>query len=112
MRRRAFVAGAAALVACGPSDLRAQCRDDADGVHDARGRILAFAHDGGSIRIAHEEIPGYMRAMTMSFSPCPSVETRGLAVGDRIAFRFSRGEGGHFLILSLRRLEPTVAPAG
>ncbi len=112
MRRRAFVAGAAALVVCGHADLRAQCRDSEGSGHDARGQIVAFAADGASMRIAHEAIPGYMRAMTMSFAPCPSVETRGLAVGDRVAFRFTRGEGGHFLILSLRRLDATDPPAG
>ena len=32
-----------------------------------RGRVMAMDVEGGSLRIAHEEIPGYMDAMTMRF---------------------------------------------
>lgn len=111
MRRRSFLAGAAALAACGPGQLRAQCVEGGP-AYDTRGQIVAFAADRTTMRIAHEEIPGYMRAMTMAFAPCPSVDVAGLAVGDRVAFRFTRGEGGHFLILSLRRLEPATSIHG
>jgi Cu/Ag efflux protein CusF len=111
VRRRSFLAVAAALAACGPTELRAQCVDGGP-AYDTRGQIVSIGADRTTLRIAHEEIPGYMRAMTMAFTACPSVDTTGLAAGDRIAFRFTRGEGGHFLVLSLQRLAPAPRPAG
>lgn len=112
MRRRLFLAAAGALVACGPGTLEASCHEESGPAYDTRGRIVSLSADRSTLRIAHEEIPGYMRAMTMAFTPCPSVDTEGLAVGDRIEFRFTRGEGGHFLVLSLRRIDASALPAG
>lgn len=43
--------------------------------------------DGWKARIAHEEIPGYMEAMTMNFDVKDTNELRGLAPGDAIRFR-------------------------
>jgi Cu/Ag efflux protein CusF len=81
----------------------AQCVEPEGPVHEARGRIVGFVPTGGMLRIAHDEIPGVMAAMTMIFAPCPSVDVRGLAVGDAVRFRFTRGPGGRFLLLSLSR---------
>jgi protein SCO1 len=39
--------------------------------------------------IAHEEIPGYMAAMTMPFNVKDSAEIMGLQAGDQITFRLS-----------------------
>jgi Cu/Ag efflux protein CusF len=100
---------ALALAASGPSSLAAQCREPEGPAYDTRGRIVAFEPNGGELRIAHEAIPGYMRAMTMLFAPCPTVDVADLSVGDVVAFRFTRGPGGRFLILSLERVEPAAS---
>jgi len=42
-----------------------------------------------SVRIKHEEIPGYMAAMTMPFDVRDTNELAGLEVGDSIAFRMT-----------------------
>lgn len=94
------------LAGVGPTGARAQCAEPSGDVHEARGRIVGFVPNGGLLRIAHEEIPGVMGAMTMAFAPCPSVDTTGLAVGDEVRFRFTRGPGGRFLLLSLERRRP------
>jgi hypothetical protein len=39
------------------------------------------------VRIKHEEIPGYMAAMTMSFEARDTNELAGLEAGDHVAFR-------------------------
>ncbi len=61
-------------------------------VWHARGTIRAFGPSRGYVNIAHEEIPGYMSAMTMSFEPQQPALLDGLAVGDKIAFDFFESE--------------------
>src|SRR6185295_18068908 len=42
-----------------------------------------------SVEIKHEDIPGYMRAMTMSFDVKDTNELAGLAAGDQVSFRMN-----------------------
>ena len=60
---------------------------DAPSYH-ATGIIKAFGPSRGYVNIAHEDIPGYMKAMTMSFEPGHPGQLDGFAVGDRVAFDF------------------------
>lgn len=71
-------------------------------MHATRGRVVSF-EPNGLVRIAHEAIPGVMRAMTMVFAPCPAVDLTAVSVGDTVTFRFTRGPAGRFLILALER---------
>ncbi|MBX7190614.1 MAG: copper-binding protein [Sandaracinaceae bacterium] len=89
-----------ALCLGSPRALLAQCHEPEEPVHATRGRVVAFERNG-LVRIAHEAIPGVMAAMTMVFAPCPAVDLTGVAVGDTISFRFTRGPGGRFLLLAL-----------
>jgi len=102
LARRVFV-GALLAVVGASARVSAQCVEP-DEVHEVRGRVVGFVPNGGLVRIAHEAVPGVMSAMTMAFAPCPSVDTRTLSVGDEVRFRFTRGPGGNFLLLSLVRL--------
>ncbi len=61
-------------------------------VWHARGIVRAFGPSRGYVNIAHEDIPGYMSAMTMLFEPQKPPMLDGLAVGDRIAFDFFESE--------------------
>jgi protein SCO1/2 len=47
--------------------------------------IVVTAPEGRSVRVAHDEIPGYMAAMTMEFTLADGETTR-LAPGDRVRF--------------------------
>lgn len=51
-----------------------------------QGVVVELGDTPGDARIRHEEIPGYMKAMTMSFSARPTNALDGLKPGDRIAF--------------------------
>ena len=101
--RRGFLALGSLVAALCAHRASAQCVEPEE-VHEVRGRIVGFVPNGGLVRIAHEAVPGLMSAMTMAFAPCPSVDTTTLSVGDEVRFRFTRGPGGNFLLLSLVRL--------
>lgn len=53
----------------------------------AKGVVLEVAREGKKVKIAHEKIPGYMEAMTMTFAVKDERELAGLQAGDSIAFR-------------------------
>ena len=49
-----------------------------------RGRVEAVDAEGGALRVAHEEIPGYMGAMTMRFPVLDAELLSGIQEGDQI----------------------------
>ena len=55
--------------------------------YQVKGVVVALGDDGKTVKIKHEEIPGYMAAMTMEFEVRGTNELRGLAAGDSVAFR-------------------------
>lgn len=58
---------------------------------DVRGVVVELPAGGRELVVRHEEIPGYMSAMTMGFSVRDPGELRGIAPGDSIAFRLRVG---------------------
>lgn len=55
----------------------------------ARGVIKGFTEGRKAVLIAHEDIPGFMKAMTMPFElPSPSL-VDGLKEGDAVDFSFT-----------------------
>lgn len=67
---------------------------------DTRGVIKALADDRTSVDIAHDAIPDFMPAMTMSFTARPN-QLRGLAVGDRVRFTFEQTDDGDLVLRSI-----------
>src|SRR6266568_3780135 len=53
----------------------------------ATGVVVSLNTDGKTVEIKHEEIPGYMGAMTMDFETRDTNELRGLTAGDNVSFR-------------------------
>ena len=56
-------------------------------VFQVKGVVVELLPEENSVRIKHEEIPGYMAAMTMVFEVRDPRELAGLAAGDSVAFR-------------------------
>jgi protein SCO1 len=50
--------------------------------------VIKARFDDGVLVIKHEEIPGYMAAMTMRFTPASATEAAALQPGDRVRFRY------------------------
>jgi Cu/Ag efflux protein CusF len=75
------------------------------------GRVRAFQVTGvvvapladGHVTVAHDDIAGYMRAMTMAFPVRPGA-AGGLVAGDRVRFRLSvtaeQSHAGEFEVIA------------
>lgn len=86
------------LVACSKSD----AASEKGATYSAKGVIKSFGPENKFANIAHEEIPGYMAAMTMSFEPASPAQFDGLAAGDKVAFTF-KDEGGKRTITEIKK---------
>jgi len=53
-------------------------------IYDLKGKIVAIDHDKRTVTVDHEEIPGLMRAMKMTFGVEDPKLLDGLAAGDAI----------------------------
>lgn len=71
--------------------------------YSARGVVKSVAADGTSITIAHEAIPGFMPAMTMSFEARSPDQLAGLKAGDCVTFSFTVTDDARRLLDSIRR---------
>ena len=78
-------------------------------VYDVRGQIVEISPDRGQIIVAHEEIPGYMMAMTMPFNLKAPLEAE-FEAGQSVAFRYVVAESS-FHAEGVRRLSPDEAAA-
>jgi len=83
--------------------------------YNVTGVIRAPLDGSGQIRIAHEDIPGLMPAMTMKFDAAEPREAAGLKPGDRVRFVL-RTQGdvwtvGDFLITGREEPAAPAAPA-
>lgn len=58
------------------------------------------------ILIAHEDIPGYMKAMTMLFDLRDVEQVKGIAAGDKVTFTFSDENNGKLVIQAIRKTAP------
>lgn len=66
--------------------------------YKSSGVIKSFAPDQSFASIAHEDIAGYMTAMTMNFEPGTKDLFHGLSVGDAVTFEFTDfGDGRHIV---------------
>lgn len=100
---------ALALVACGGSDSEAQNVNSAEPQQNARrytgqGDVREIRDDRSSVTIQHDEIEGYMPAMTMPFLVEDASLLEGISVGARVEFTFSVEASGHHVVRALRAL--------
>jgi Cu(I)/Ag(I) efflux system periplasmic protein CusF len=72
-------------------------------VHNATGVIRSFGEGRKSARIAHDDIPDYMKAMTMTFDARSPEQLKDLEKGDEVAFSFTEESDGRYLIQSIRK---------
>lgn len=101
--RRRFVAGglgAFALLALLGASREALAAER----YTTRGTVRSFGKNRRYVNIAHEDIPGYMLAMTMSFEPADPSQIASLAEGDKVELTFV--DDGH------RRLIERIGKVG
>ena len=71
--------------------------------YSAHGVVKSFGPKRAFVNIAHERIPGYIEAMTMSFEPRSEAQLAGLEVGARVAFAFTVTADEHRLLDSIAK---------
>ncbi len=71
--------------------------------YSTRGTIRSFGAARAYANIAHEDIPNYMRAMTMAFEFRDATQSAGLSVGDRVRFTFEETPDGRFVLVLIAR---------
>lgn len=94
-----IVLAAAALAACGRKAEETAAAPEGGGMvqlvaegRPVTGEVVALFPERGAVLVKHEEIPGYMRAMTMEFA-ASAPELATLAVGQRIRARLVEVDG-------------------
>ena len=66
-------------------------------VHTVRGRVAKVLADGGELVVDHEDIPGFMSAMQMSFTVGDPAEARDLQPGEKVSFVLHVAERGFWI---------------
>ncbi len=71
----------------------------------AKGVVKSFGAGRAYVNIAHEDIPGYMNAMTMSFEPKSKTQLDGIAEKDKVEFDFSETDDGRRVLATIQKKE-------
>lgn len=77
------------LASCSDQPTGAKSSDAATQSYAVKGVVRELKPDGRTVVIRHEEIPGYMEAMTMPFRVRDTNELRDLASGVAVSFRLN-----------------------
>jgi Cu/Ag efflux protein CusF len=66
---------------------------DKEKLYDIKGKVVAVDTEKKKVTLDHEEIPGYMQAMEMSFAVVDVKVLKGLTVGDQVRGKLKRTSG-------------------
>lgn len=101
-----FLAASASRSAAAPTETNQQ-------TFQVKGIVKELKPDGKTVVIQHEEVPNYMKAMTMPFEVRDTNELRGLQAGDAIAFRMTvtDTDGWIYHITKLNPGKPAELPS-
>ena len=71
-------------------------------VYDVRGRIVSLDAGKKVVTLDHEDIPGFMKAMTMEFTVTDAKVLDGLKAGDAVRGKI-KSEGGSYSVTGLEK---------
>ncbi len=71
--------------------------------YSTRGVVRGIDTNKKTITIAHEDIPGYMKAMTMPFDLRDAAQAKGLSDGDKVKFTFTDEGKGRLVVQSIEK---------
>jgi Cu/Ag efflux protein CusF len=72
---------------------------------ESRGVVVAVDRAKGEITLDHEEIPGLMTAMTMTFHADPGL-LAGIEAGQQVGFRVREEGAGHYVVTAIEPRRP------
>ncbi len=90
------------VTGCGSGGGGPPIQEGATRSYTVQGEIQSISDAKDRASIAHEEVEGYMPAMTMTFFTQNPTQLEGLAAGDRVEFTF-QSDGRH-VITAIRKL--------
>ena len=70
---------------------------DKDKQYDLKAKVVAVDMDGKTVTLDHEDIPGLMKAMEMTFSVENQKMLEGIKPGDRVQGRLKVKSGDHLI---------------
>lgn len=73
--------------------------------HTVRGQVAKVLKDGRELVIDHEDVPGFMAAMQMSFAVGDPAQARDLQPGEKVSFTLHLADRGPW-IDGIERLPP------
>ena len=71
--------------------------------YTTNGVIVGIDRDRLSVTIRHEDVPGYMPAMTMPFDLRSASQVDGLDVNDAVRFTFQPESGGRHVVVEIQK---------
>lgn len=80
-------------------------------VRSARGVVRKIDPAEGYVKIRHEDIPGFMRAMTMPFAFSDRSVVEGFAEGDAVDFTFFEDADHRLRLVSIRKQAAAPSPS-
>ena len=102
-----LVALGIALVSAGckqnGSDSAKPSSTSSDKEYDIKVKVISIGEDKKSVKLDHEDIPGFMKAMKMEFTVESPQVLQGIAPGDKVQGRLKVKPGGDYLITQLKK---------
>lgn len=80
-----------AAVEADPSSIGAEAGAVPDASYSVTGVVRSITPSGDHLIVAHDEIAGYMHAMTMPFAVSDTASIEGIATGDSVRFILRTG---------------------
>lgn len=87
---------ALAVAGCNPAS------GDKEKVYEIKGKVVSLDAEKKTVRLDHEDIPGFMKAMEMNFPVQDSKMLTGLKAGDQVQGRL-KVKDGNFVITELQK---------
>ncbi len=91
------------LMGCGDRQKAKPVFSKAVKTNIGHGRVLSIDSTGVTIR--HDEIPGYMAAMTMHYPVADTAVLSGISPGDSVSFQI-RVKGYQVELMAIEKVEP------
>ena len=77
------------------------CGGASSGDHPGHGVVKELDAEARTVTLDHEDIPGFMKGMTMTFDLAPDVALKGIGPGAEVDFRVKE-EGGVYTVTEIR----------
>jgi Cu/Ag efflux protein CusF len=100
-----FLCPVALLAGCSSSSTPSS----AEKLYDLKGKVVSVDAGAKSVKIDHEDVPGLMKAMTMSFAVEDAKLLDGIAAGDAVEGKLKVASDNKYILTELRKTAPAAS---